>query len=148
MQMRYVTVVLVVLVLLCVAPVCADVFGLGPTLGGDTAIVAEQRGASGPLPSQIVGLEGYSLWGKNAGAAAAITYKHRFGSTPIGQQTIRWRYGLIGGLASGGETTSIMYGGFIEGEILGLAGVVLVIRADDGIYVNPGMMVNFLSVSF
>lgn len=126
----------------------ADVFGLGPTLGGDEPIVAGQRGASGPLPSRIVGLEGYSLWGKNAGAAAAVTYKHRFGSTPIGPRTIRWRYGLIGGLVSAEETTQVMYGGFIEGEIAGLAGVVLVIRADDGVYVNPGMMVNFLSVSF
>lgn len=148
--MRYVTVVLVVMFLYCagVPAAFADVFGLGPTLGGNEPIVAGQRGASGPLPSQIVGLQGYMLWGKNSGSAAAVTYKHRFASTPVVDRTIRWRYGFIGGLASADNVTKPMYGGFIEAEIEGLAGVVLVIRADDGFYVNPGAMINFLSVSF
>ncbi|GAH73878.1 unnamed protein product [marine sediment metagenome] len=127
----------------------ADVFGLGPTLLGEgPALVAEQRGASGPLPTQIVGLEGYALWGHNAGAAAAVTYKHRFGSSAVGEKTIRWRYGLIGGFSVAADNARGLVGGFVEAEIEGLVGFVLVIRADDGLYVNPGMMINLVSVSF
>ena len=146
--MRYVTVVLVVLFVACVVPVAADVFGLAPTLGGDTPLVAEQRGASGPLPSTIIGLESYSLFGRNAGAAGAVTFKRRFGSTPIGDRTLRWRYGAIAGLAVADETTNPLIGGFVECELEGLVGLVLVVRADDGVYANYGFKLNLLSVSF
>lgn len=127
----------------------ADVFGLGPTLAGKgPALVAEQRGASGPLPSRIVGLEGYALWGHNAGAAAAVTYKHRFASVPVGGAEVRCRYGFIGGLSVAGDTARGLVGGFVEAEAEGIAGVVLVVRLDDGVYVNPGLKVNVWSVSF
>jgi hypothetical protein len=127
----------------------ADVFGLGPTLvGRGPGLVVEQRGASGPLPSQILGLEGYALWGKNAGAAAGVTYKHRFASVPVGTRKIRLRYGLLGGVSTAGTSTQPLIGGFVEAEAEGLAGLVLVIRLDDGVYVNPGLKVNLVSVSF
>jgi hypothetical protein len=100
------------------------------------------------LPSQIVGLEGYALWGKNAGAAAAVTYKHRFASVPVGAKKLRLRYGIIGGVSTGGDVTKPLVGAFVEAEAEGLAGVVLVLRCDDGVYVNPGIKVNLLSVSF
>lgn len=126
-----------------------DVFGLGPTLAGKgPGLVAEQRGAEGPLPSQIIGLEGYALWGHNAGAAAAVTYKHRIGSTPIGDRSIRWRCGLIGGLCVAADNARGLIGGFVEAEAEGLVGIVLVVRFDDGVYVNPGLKINLLSVSF
>lgn len=128
---------------------CADVFGLGPTLLGEgPALVAEQRGAAGPLPTQIVGLEGYALWGHNAGAAAAVTYKHRFSSTAVGDRSIRWRYGLIGGLSVAADNARGLVGGFVEAEAEGLVGIVLVVRFDDGVYVNPGFKINVLSFSF
>ena len=127
----------------------ADVFGLGPTLAGrGPALVAGQRGASGPLPSRIVGLEGYALWGKNAGAAAAVTYKHRFASIPVGERKLRCRYGLIGGVSLAAENARGLVGGFLEVEAEGLAGAVLIVRLDDGVYVNPGLKVNVLSFSF
>lgn len=143
-----IVVVFVVALVFAALPASADTFGLGPALGGHKALVAEQRGASGPLPSNIVGLEGYSLWGKNAGAAAAATVKTRFGSTPIGDSSIRWRGGFIGGITAAESTTELMYGGFIEGEIDGLVGLVLVVRFDDGVYVNPGLKFNLVSISF
>ncbi len=130
----------------------ADVFGLGPTvLGSSPSSNVKARGASespGPLPSSIVGLEGYALWGKNAGAASAVTYKHQFASTRIGDRKLRWRYGLIGGLQVGGDHANALAGGFIEGEVEGLVGLVLIVRFDDGVYVNPGLKVNLLSTSF
>lgn len=148
--MRHVLIVsFVVVFVLAGTAVDADVFGLGPTLLGEgPALVAEQRGAAGPLPTQIVGLEGYALWGHNAGAAAAVTYKHRFGSTPIGDRSIRWRYGLIGGLSVAADNARGLVGGFVEAETEGLVGIVLVLRFDDGVYVNPGIKVNVLSFSF
>ena len=145
--MRTFLVVLMLVFLPMVA--CADVFGLGPTLLGEgPALVAEQRGAAGPLPAQIVGLEGYALWGHNAGAAAAVTYKHRFASSAIGEKTIRWRYGLIGGFSVAADNARGLIGGFVEGEVEGLVGIVLILRFDDGVYVNPGIKVNVLSFSF
>ena len=103
----------------------ADVFGLGPTvLGRSPSSKVKARGASesrGTLPSSIVGLEGYALWGKNAGAASAQV---------------------------GGDDANALAGGFIEGEAEGLVGLVLIVRFDDGVYVNPGLRVNLLSVSF
>ncbi len=127
----------------------ADVFGLGPTLAGKgPGLAAEQQGAEGPLPSRIIGLEGYALWGRNAGAAAAVTYKHRFASVPIGDRKLRCRYGFIGGLSVAGDTAQRLVGGFVEAEAEGLVGIVLVVRFDDGVYVNPGLKVNVLSVSF
>ena len=147
--MRTVLVVVFVVALVFAAlPASADVFGLGPTLAGQKPLVAEQRGASGPLPSNIVGLQGYSLWGENAGAAAAVTFARRIGSTPIGDKSIRWRAGLLGGISTTDASTQALYGGFLEGEIEGLVGLVLVVRADDGVYVNPGFKVNFVAKSF
>lgn len=149
MRKTCVVIGLVVVFVLCAGVASADVFGLGPTLTGKgPGIVVEQRGASGPLPSKIIGLEGYSLWGKNAGAAAGICYKHRFLSVPAGQRTVRLRYGVLAGLAVAANDTRPLLGVFAEAEAEGLAGIVLVVRFDDGIYVNPGLMVNFLSVSF
>jgi len=127
----------------------ADVFGLGPTLAGKgPGLAAEQRGAEGPLPSRIIGLEGYALWGRNAGAAAAVTYKQRFASVPIGDRKLRCRYGFIGGLSVAADTAQRLVGGFVEAEAEGLVGIVLVVRFDDGVYVNPGFKVNVLSLSF
>lgn len=147
--MRRALILLFVVALMFAAlPAAADVFGFGPTLAGQKPLVAEQRGASGPLPSSIVGLEGYSLWGKNAGAAGAATYKWRFGSTPIGDRTLRWRAGIIGGIVTADEHTDALYGGFLEVEAEGLVGLVLVVRFDDGVYVNPGLKVNLISRSF
>jgi hypothetical protein len=148
MRQMYAVAGMIVVMLVVGGAASADVFGVGPSLGGKKPLVAEQRGASGPLPSTILGLEGYALWGKNAGSAGAVTLKRRFGSTPIGSSTIRWRMGLIGGIEVEGSTTNPLYGGFIEGEMEGLVGLVLVVRADDGIYVNPGIKVNALSVSW
>ena len=145
---KMLVVVFVVALVFAALPAAADVFGLGPTLAGQKPLVAEQRGASGPLPSQIVGLEGYSLWGKNAGAAAAATYKYRIGSTPIGDSSIRWRAGLIGGISTANDQTRALYGGFVECEVEGLVGLVLVLRADDGVYWNPGLKFNLISKSF
>jgi hypothetical protein len=148
MTMRYAMAVLIIFV--CAAlPASADVFGLGPTLAGKgPGLVVEQRGASGPLPSQIVGLKGYALWGKNAGAAAGVCYEHRFATVPAGDRKVRLRYGILGGVSVGEDTTRPLVGAFVEAEAEGLAGVVLVVRFDDGVYVNPGAMVNFVSVSF
>lgn len=147
--MRHVLIVSFVLAFVVAGTAQADVFGLAPTLAGKgPALVAEQRGAAGPLPAQIVGLEGYALWGHNAGAAAAVTYKHRFSSTPIGDKSIRWRYGLIGGLSVAADNARGIVGGFVEAETEGLVGIVLIVRFDDGVYVNPGIKVNVLSFSF
>lgn len=147
--MRQVLVVIFVVALVFAAlPAAADVFGLGPTLAGQKPLVAEQRGASGPLPSSIVGLEGYSLFGENAGAAAAVTFKRRFGSTPIGDRSIRWRYGAIGGISVADEVVDPLFGGFVECELEGLVGLVAILRADDGVYGNFGFKLNLVSVSF
>ena len=124
-------------------------FGLGPALAGrGPGLVAEPRSVSRSLPSQIVGLEGYSLWGKNAGAAAAVSYKHTLTSVPVGSRQVCLRYGLLGGVSVASDNARALVGGFVEAEVEGLAGVVLVVRLDDGVYVNPGFKVNLISVSF
>jgi hypothetical protein len=148
MTMRYAMAVLIIFV--CAAlPASADVFGLGPTLAGKgPGLVVEQRGASGPLPSQIVGLEGYALWGKNGGAAGAVNYRHRFASTPVGDRQIRWRYGILGGAVVADEVANPLLGPFVEGEVEGIAGVIVILRVDDGVYLNFGAKINFVSVSF
>lgn len=173
--MRHTAVILafVVLLVFVALPASADTFGLGPTLGGKKARVAEKKpdvvyepsvatthataedtgvaeepDATGPLPSNIAGLEGYSLWGRNAGAAAGVTFKRELGSTPIGDSRLRWRAGFIGGISTADDNSRLLYGGFIEAELDGLVGIILVARADDGVYLNPGLKVNLFSASF
>jgi len=137
-------------VLLTPAPAVADVFGLGPTLvGGETKTVLP-RAVKPHVPSQIVGLETYSLYGDDAGAAAAVTWKRTIGHWQVKNYDLDLRGGIIGGVKfAGDDNGSSIYGVFGELEVARLGGIVLIARADGGkLRINPGFKLNLISASF
>lgn len=136
--------------LLAPAPAAADVFGLGPTLiGGETKTVLPASAQKQYVPSRIVGLETYSLYGDDAGAAAVVSWKRTFGHWTKGHYDLDLRAGIIGGIKVGGDDSAPIYGIFGEIEAARLGGIVLVVRADGGrLRLNPGFKLNLVSVSF
>jgi hypothetical protein len=94
----------------------------------------------------IVGIEGYSLFGKDADVAAVLTGKRQFGQWKDAQFN-------FGGLVGVGEAASdggnpLIFGGVIEAEAQKLGGLVLVVRFDGGPKVNPGFKLNLAGWSF
>lgn len=151
-MMRRTAVVLTMVTFLIVAlstVAVADVFGLGPTLLNTEKTTVVARAIPPPVPSNIIGLESYALWGSDAGAAAAITYKWTVGHWMVNNNDIDLRLGALGGVMDTVSDVKGIFGVFGELEAARIGGVVLILRADGGkLRVNPGFKVNLVSVSF
>lgn len=127
----------------------ADVWGLGPTLVGAEKTTLTPTAQKLPVSSNIVGLEGYSLWGTSAGAAAAVNWKRTVGTAKVKGHQLDFRVGVLAGVVSEGSTVDSLFGAFGEVEAAKIGGLVLVLRVDGGkIVVNPGFKLNVVSVSF
>lgn len=150
--MRRTIAVLAMLVFLVVVSgtiASADVFGLGPTLTGGEKLTASPRAEKPFVPSNIAGLEAYSLFGDGAGATAAVTWKRTYGHWMVRNYDMDFRAGILGGVVEAGTNLDAIYGAFLELEAARIGGIVLVVRADGGkLRVNPGFKVNLVSVSF
>ena len=135
--------------LLAPTPAAADVFGLGPILVGGEKRTILPTAQKQHVPSQIIGLETYSLYGNDAGAVGAVTWKRTFGHWKVRDCDLDLRGGIVGGIKVAGDDSAPIYGIFGELEAARIGGVVLVLRADGGkLRLNPGFKVNVLSVSW
>lgn len=103
-------------------------------------------GEKAAVPSTIVGLEGYSLFGKDAGAAAVLTGKRQVGQWKAVQFNAGGLVGLAAPVASG--DSALIFGVVGEAEAAKIGGIVLVLRADGGLRVNPGFKLNVVGWSF
>jgi hypothetical protein len=141
----------------------ADSFGLIPAMSGKEKLTqkqirnraAEDRGVgtmAAPVtvkrgvPSTIVGLEGYSLFGTDAGAAGVLTGKKRVGQW----NDVQFNAGALVGVAApeADGSNALIFGGVLEAEALKFGGLVLVVRGDGGWRVNPGFKLNVVGWSF
>lgn len=150
---KRILVVVAVAVLMCFASTAyAAGVGLIPkalgTEGNPKKATSRGTDLSGGVPSNIAGLAGYALFGEGAGAAAAVTYSHTFRRVPVRSRVLELRYGLLGGVSVAGEEVEPLIGGYIEAEVENLAGLVLVVRPDSGVVVNPGVKVNLVGWTF
>jgi len=148
--MKWVLLLTFVLVFVCLPlHVHADVWGLGPTLVGAEKKMLLPTAQKAPVPSNIVGLEGYSLWGPDAGAAAAVNWKRTVGTATVKGHQLDFRVGVLAGVITEGTGTGPLIGAFGEVEAAKIGGLVVVLRVDNGkLMVNPGFKLNVVSVSF
>lgn len=135
--------VIVVVMLAMTTAVCADSFGLIPSMAGKkpkatTRDAAEKAG----VPSNIVELGGYTLFGPDADVAAVLTWKKRFGQW----KAIDFNAGPLVGL-SDSTGNDVIFGGVVEAEA-SIGGLVLVPRADDGFRLNYGFKLSLVGWSF
>lgn len=146
---RIAVVVLLTLITAVLGAACAEArpVGLLAALSKESPkrLAPAARGADlpTPVPSNIIGLESWALFGERAGAAAAVTLKRRVGQW----QQIDFHVGGLLGITDP-EVDSPFVGGLIDATTHDIGGIALIPRWDGGFRLNYGVSLTLLGWNY
>jgi hypothetical protein len=139
------------LFVLLAQPAYAELRGLFPDLWEVTteeekveALALKMPEIPPPKEHNIVGLEGYLVFSEEAALTGSVTWKHDLKVWQVGREQLSWRLGVVGAI-TGQDKPEGLFGPFMELDYNDLAGVVLIVRLNEGVRVIPGFKLNVLS---